>query len=130
MVSVINPTKTVEDVHRNLMVNYLPDSWVTEDLQGLFEQYGEIETCTVVMNKETQQSRGYGFVKFLSRADAENALQELNGFQVKNRCAASACYGVHCCISNRNFVAPIQLPIIYRHYVIRVLLFSCILLGY
>ena len=83
----VNCVQTVDDIHRNLMVNYIPEAWTQVELQNLFQQYGEIESCTVVINKQTQTSKGYGFVKFFHRADAESALEALNGYQIENRFA-------------------------------------------
>lgn len=37
--------------HNNLIVNYLPDTMTQTDLQKMFESFGEIESCKVIMNK-------------------------------------------------------------------------------
>eukprot|EP00906_Rhabdomonas_costata_P027991 RCo039733 len=68
-------------VHRNLMVNFLPPTWTSAELRGLFQQFGEIEECKVVMDRTTGNSKGYGFVKFVNRNDAENAMAQVQGFQ-------------------------------------------------
>lgn len=77
--------QTVDDLHRNLMVNYLPETWSAAELTELFAPHGDIETCHVVMNKQTGISKGYGFVKYYQRADAENALVNCNGYQAEGR---------------------------------------------
>ena len=69
-------------MHRNLMVNYLPTSWTTADMQSFFQQFGPLEECRVIMDKETGNSKGYGFVKFINRLDAENAVAQAQGAQV------------------------------------------------
>jgi cold-inducible RNA-binding protein len=79
------PPVTADDLHRNLMVNYLPAAWTSADLQALFQPYGTLEACHVVMNKQTQRSKAYGFVKYLSRAEAEVAIAALNGYVAEDR---------------------------------------------
>ncbi|CAJ1027467.1 putative RNA recognition motif (RRM, RBD, or RNP domain) [Leishmania utingensis] len=62
---------------RNLMVNYIPTTVDEMQLRQLFERYGPIETVKIVCDRETRQSRGYGFVKYCSAASAQQAVNEL-----------------------------------------------------
>ena len=64
----------------NLIINYLPSS-VTEDfLRQLFQPYGTIVHCKVVVDKNTGQSAGFGFVKYdnegMASLDSSLALHE------------------------------------------------------
>ena len=70
---------------RNLMVNYIPSSCDELQLRQIFEMYGPIESIKIVADKETRQSRGYGFVKYRYAFSASYALQLLNGFPVGNK---------------------------------------------
>ncbi|AIN98915.1 RNA-binding protein, putative, UPB2 [Leishmania panamensis] len=70
---------------RNLMVNYIPTTVDEMQLRQLFERYGPIETVKIVCDRETRQSRGYGFVKYCSAASAQQAVNELNGFNILNK---------------------------------------------
>jgi RNA recognition motif-containing protein len=70
---------------RNLMVNYIPTTIDELQLRQLFEQYGPIETVKIVCDRETRQSRGYGFVKYRQAASAAMAIQELNGYPILNK---------------------------------------------
>lgn len=74
-----------EDAHRNLMVNFLPSSWTSTEMRAFFQQFGEMEECKVIMDKATGTSKGYGFVKFVSRLDAESALTQAQGMQVEGK---------------------------------------------
>jgi RNA recognition motif-containing protein len=70
---------------RNLMVNYIPTTIDEMQLRQLFEMYGPIESLKIVCDRETRQSRGYGFVKFRSSASAVHAIQYLNGYPLMNK---------------------------------------------
>jgi RNA recognition motif-containing protein len=45
----------------------------------MFEPYGEIESCKLMLDKATSQSMGYGFVKYRTAAAAQKAITELSG---------------------------------------------------
>jgi len=51
-----------------------------EDLRALFEPFGRVARANVVRDRETRESKGFGFVSFDSRKDAEKALGKMNGF--------------------------------------------------
>jgi len=69
----------VDDLHRNLIVFFIPRDWDDAALKAYFESYGTVETCKVMMDRETAASRGFGFVKFVNRKDAENCVWTANG---------------------------------------------------
>ena len=48
----------------------------SEDLRALFEQYGEVESCRVIMDHETGRSKCYGFVEMPNEAEAYKAIVE------------------------------------------------------
>jgi RNA recognition motif-containing protein len=70
---------------RNLMVNYIPTTIDELQLRQLFEQYGPIEMVKIVCDRETRQSRGYGFVKYRQASSTALAIQELNGYPILNK---------------------------------------------
>ena len=49
------------------------------DLGKLFESVGTVESATVVTDRETGRSRGFGFVEMSSQSEASKAVSELNG---------------------------------------------------
>lgn len=54
-----------------------------DDLRSLFEPFaktGRLARANVVRDRETRESKGFGFVSFESRKDAETALQKMNGY--------------------------------------------------
>ncbi len=59
---------------------------VTDDeLRQSFEAFGEVTSATVIMDKFSGQSKGFGFVEMPSKAEAEAAISSLNGKDVKGR---------------------------------------------
>ncbi|XP_010429123.1 PREDICTED: UBP1-associated proteins 1A-like isoform X2 [Camelina sativa] len=62
--------------HRKIFVYGLPWETTREAFVELFEGYGEIEECTVVIDKVTGKAKGFGFVVFKTRKGAKEALKE------------------------------------------------------
>ena len=62
-----------------LYVSYLPLWYTSADLRQLFETYGAVERANVVTDRETGESRGYGFVHFADAEHARGATEALNG---------------------------------------------------
>jgi RNA recognition motif-containing protein len=62
-------------------------SWDTNDdgLHGAFSPYGEITEATVVADRDTGRSRGFGFVTFSADEEAEKAVAALNGTELDGR---------------------------------------------
>ncbi len=59
---------------------------VTEaDLRDLFTQAGAIKEVTLIMDRYTQRSKGFGFVEMVNQADAEKAIQMFNGHDLDGR---------------------------------------------
>jgi RNA recognition motif-containing protein len=59
---------------------------MTEDqLRQEFEQYGRVSSCTIIMDKATGQSKGFGFLEMPERSEAEAAITGLNGREVQGR---------------------------------------------
>ncbi len=56
-------------------------SWGTDDdvLREGFERFGELDYVRVITDRETGRSRGFGFVTFINRDDALNAMEEMDG---------------------------------------------------
>ena len=50
-----------------------------EDLHALFSPFGRVVRANVVRDRETRESKGFGFVSYESRKDAEKALAKMNG---------------------------------------------------
>lgn len=62
-------------------------SWGTDDngLQQAFEPFGEITDAKVITDRETGRSRGFGFVTYRNPADAQSAIEAMNGASLDGR---------------------------------------------
>ena len=62
-------------------------SWGTTDeaLRAAFEEFGEITESKVITDRDTGRSRGFGFVTFGNPADADNAIDQMNGAELDGR---------------------------------------------
>lgn len=70
---------------KNLFVGSIPYS-VTDDALGqLFAQCGEVQSATIIRDKYTGNSRGFGFVEMANEADAQKAIATLNGHNLEGR---------------------------------------------
>ncbi|MBI2475414.1 RNA-binding protein [Candidatus Uhrbacteria bacterium] len=72
-------------MQNKLFVGSLP--WATDDaqLQELFSQFGEVTSARVMTDKFTGRSRGFGFVEFANEADAQKAVDALDGSTLGGR---------------------------------------------
>ncbi len=70
---------------KKLFVGNLSYSTTSDDLRELFSQAGTCESATVITDRATGRSRGFGFVEMSSAAEAERATQELNGRELQGR---------------------------------------------
>ena len=64
----------------NIYVANIPFKASEEELKGLFEEYGEVSSAKIIMDKETQRSRGFGFVEMADESSARQAITSLDGF--------------------------------------------------
>ena len=62
----------------------LPRDLGEKDLADLFKHYGNIKSCSLVLNKDTGKSKGFGFIEMELKTDGETALKELHGTIVGN----------------------------------------------
>lgn len=62
-------------------------SWNTNEggLRAAFEQFGELDEVKVVVDRNTNRSRGFGFITFQNEADAQTAIDEMNGKELDGR---------------------------------------------
>ena len=70
---------------KKLFVGNLNFKTTDDDLRTLFGQAGTIESATVMMDRATGRSRGFGFVEMSSDEEAEKAVKELNGYEFQGR---------------------------------------------
>ena len=69
----------------NIYVSNLSFSVQDEDLREYFAEYGEVSSAKVITDKQTNRSRGFGFVEMTDDTAAQKAIQELDGATVDGR---------------------------------------------
>ena len=68
-----------------LYVGNLAFTTSSQDLQELFAQAGTVESASVVEDRDTGRSRGFGFVEMSSQEEAAKAIEQFNGKEVNGR---------------------------------------------
>src|SRR5262249_45223481 len=66
-------------------VGNLPFSTTNQQLNDLFSRVGTVESASVITDRATGQSRGFGFIEMSSSEEAERAVGELNGHEIGGR---------------------------------------------
>jgi RNA recognition motif-containing protein len=70
---------------KRLYVGNLAYSVNSDQLQEMFEQYGQVRSAQVLSDRETGRSRGFGFVEMENDADADEAIAQLDGRDLGGR---------------------------------------------
>ncbi len=68
-----------------IYVGNLPWTIKDDELRDLFTAYGEVSSASVIMDKFSGRSKGFGFVEMASDGDAEVAMKALNDKEVGGR---------------------------------------------
>lgn len=63
----------------NIYVGNLPYNMTEETMRQTFEPYGQVSSANIIKDKYSGQSRGFGFVEMPNQAEAQAAIQNLNG---------------------------------------------------
>jgi len=61
-----------------LLVRNLDRLTTEKELKGLFEEFGTVQSCNLVMDKEDNSSKGFGFVEMPKSGEAKIAIKKLN----------------------------------------------------
>lgn len=69
----------------NIFVSNLSYAVTDADLCDLFKEYGEVSSAKVILDRETQKSRGFGFVEMSDDEAARKAISELDGGEFDGR---------------------------------------------
>lgn len=70
---------------KNIFVGNLSFNTGEEELRQIFEGYGQVDRVSIMTDRDTGRSRGFGFVEMASNEDGEKAITALNGSQVGGR---------------------------------------------
>jgi RNA recognition motif-containing protein len=77
--------QTNEEVFVNIYVGNLSREATEEDLKQAFEAFGQVSSATIIKDKFSGESRGFGFVEMPTKAEAQAAIAGLNGQDLKGR---------------------------------------------
>ena len=69
----------------NLYVGNLPYRITEDQLKEAFEEFGDVSSCTIIKDKVTGQSKGFGFLEMPERDEAEAAINGWNGRDLMGR---------------------------------------------
>ena len=69
----------------NIYIGNLSYEVTEEDLQQAFEAFGQVESVNIIKDKFSGRSKGFGFVEMPDKANAQSAINELNGKEFKGR---------------------------------------------
>ena len=56
-----------------------------DELRQLFEEFGEVSSASIIKDKFSGRSKGFGFIEMPNKEEAESAINSLNGKEVKGR---------------------------------------------
>jgi RNA recognition motif-containing protein len=69
----------------NLFVGSLSYDTTDDSLKAFFEQIGEVASARVITDRDSNRSKGFGFVEFVDEANNEKAIKELDGKELDGR---------------------------------------------
>ncbi len=70
---------------KNIFVGNLSFNTSEDEIRQLFETYGQVDRVSIMTDRDTGRSRGFGFVEMTSNEDGDKAITALNGSQVGGR---------------------------------------------
>ena len=69
----------------NMHVGNLAYNVTEDDLKTLFSSFGEVSTVTLIKERSSRQSKGFGFVDMPNNSEADKAMKGLNGTRLKDQ---------------------------------------------
>ena len=69
----------------NIYVGNLSFEVSDEDLRSAFQAFGQVDNASVIKDRYSDRSRGFGFVEMPSKDEAKSAISELDGSDLKGR---------------------------------------------
>jgi cold-inducible RNA-binding protein len=70
---------------KNIFVGNLSFNTNEDEVRQLFESYGQVDRVSIMTDRDTGRSRGFGFVEMTNNEDGEKAIAALNGSQLGGR---------------------------------------------
>lgn len=69
----------------NIYVGNLAQDVTEDDLRGVFEGFGEVQTVNIIKDRFSGESKGFGFVEMPSSDEAKAAIEQANGTELKGK---------------------------------------------
>jgi RNA recognition motif-containing protein len=69
----------------NIFVGSLSFKLSESELKEIFEEYGEVTSAKIIMDRDSGRSKGFGFVEMPNDEQAQKAINELNGAEINGR---------------------------------------------
>jgi cold-inducible RNA-binding protein len=69
----------------NIYVGNIPRESTEEDVKQAFEAFGQVSTITLIKDRFSGESRGFGFIEMPNADEAQNAINDLNGKDFQGR---------------------------------------------
>ena len=69
----------------NIYVGNLSNEVTEEDLKQAFEGFGQVVSVNIIKDRYSGESRGFGFVEMPAKAEAQSAIEGLNGKELKGQ---------------------------------------------
>jgi|TARA_B100001079_G_scaffold269246_1_gene281118 RNA recognition motif-containing protein len=69
----------------NIYVGNLPYNVTEDDLRALFAEFGDVSSAKLIIDRDTGQSKGFGFVEMSDEGAGQKAIDDVNGREVSGR---------------------------------------------
>ena len=69
----------------NIYVGNLSQQVTENDLREAFESFGQVTEIKIIKDKFTSESKGFGFIEMPAKQEAESAMEDLNGTDLKGK---------------------------------------------
>lgn len=69
----------------NIYVGNLSFQTTDQELQKIFEDYGQVKSVRIITERDTGRSKGFGFLEMLEKEEAMKAIEALNGSELDGR---------------------------------------------
>ena len=69
----------------NIYVGNLPYNLTEDDLRALFAEFGDVSSAKLIIDRDTGQSKGFGFVEMSDEGAGQKAIDDVNGREVSGR---------------------------------------------
>lgn len=70
---------------KRLFVGGLSEDITETELTSIFEDYGQVESCSIILDRITRNNKGFGFVEMVNDADATSAIEALDGTELNGK---------------------------------------------